>query len=408
MDGEPTARVLYVGWYGDAVGALARHGAETTCVVSAADAAAATAHPACARVVVVPDPERVDDVVGGLLRDGVDVRDFDRVCTEHEQAIVPTAVLAEAYGRPGLPVPTAVALRDKLVQKRLVRDAGVPVAGCRTAIGVDELAGQPRPFVVKPFDGGGSRLTYAVTDDATLRAAVGGIAASGESGPWLVEDFMPGTELHLDGVVRDGTVTFLSVSRYLDNVIHLHRGSATGSVVLHPQTHRELYARAHELTSASIEALGHTDGVFHLEAFDHEGTLSFSECAGRIAGGLLWEAVIAKFGVDLYDEWARAVLGLPGGGTTGRALTRDAFGWVHLSAPAGRVASIPTAEDLEARPGVVLAQVHFAPGDTIPDLSTASHLRAARVLLTGNDEQTVADGLREAVRWFPAQVRIAA
>jgi hypothetical protein len=412
MDIEPANRervpVLYIGWSGDAADALVRHGSDTTFVVAAADAGAAGAHPGVGRVVVVPDPERVDDVVAGLLRASIDVRGFTRVCTEHEQAMVQTAVIAEAYGRPGLAVRTAVAVRDKFVQKRLVREAGIPVARCRTVDGVEELGEHPPPFVVKPLDGAGTRLTYAVPDVASLARAARDITASGETGPWLVEEFMSGSELHVDGVVRDGTVTFFAVSRYLQNIISIQHGAGMGSVVVDPDRHPDLYERAHRLASASLEALGHVDGVFHLEAFEDGDTLAFSECAGRIAGGLLWETIIIKFGVDLYDEWARTVLGRPCGIAVDRRTDHLSYGWVHLKAPAGRVRSIPSPEELRARPGVVQAQVSFRPGDTIPDLSLASHLRAARVLMTGETEDSVADKLRSFSRWFRDQVSVAA
>lgn len=407
MTAEPGVPVLYLGWSNDAADALARNGSDTTFVVSVADAAAATAHPGSGRVVVVPDPERADDVVAGLLRDAIDVREFDRVCTEHEEAIVPAAIIAAAHGRPSLPVRTAVAVRDKFVQKRLVRDAGLPVAGCSVVAGVEDLAAQPMPFVVKPLDGAGTQHTYAVRDAESLARAVRNITNAGQTGPWLVEEFMTGSELHIDGVVRDGTVLFLAVSRYLCNVIEIQSGGLTGSVLVDPDTDPGLYERATELTAAAVVALEHADGVFHLEAFEgDDGRLAFSECAGRIAGGLLWESVIVKFGIDLYDEWARAVLGLPSATSAAPRAGGGSFGWVHLNARPGRVESIPTADDLLALPGVVKAQVHLTPGDTVPDTSSASHIRVARVLISGEDEESVASELQTFASWFRDQVRV--
>lgn len=412
MDTDPPAGprvpVLYVGWSNEAADALSRNGCDTTFVVAAADAAAAAAHTGSARVVTVPDPERVDDVVAGLLRASIDVRGFERVCTEHEQAMVPAAVIAAAYRRPGVPLHTAIALRDKFVQKRLVRDAGLPVARCWTVDHIEEIGAHPFPFVVKPLDGAGTRLTYAVADAASRERAARSIADSGEVGPWLVEEFMPGSELHVDGVVRDGTVRFLAVSRYLCNVIDIQSGGLAGSVVADPGAHPGCYARAHRLTSTALEALGHTDGVFHLEAFENGDALAFGECAGRIAGGLTWETVIVKFGVDLYDEWARAVLGLPSGIATRRRPGAASYGWVHLNARPGQVESILSSDELLALPGVVKAQVNVRPGDTVPDTTAGSHLRVARVLMTGDTEESVADHLTTFARWFRDQVRVIA
>ena len=421
MEREPTATrqragrtaVLYLGWSNEASDALVSHSCDTTFVLGAADADKPAQHGFTGAVVIVPDPTRVDDVVQGLTGASIDVGDFEFVCTEYEECIVPAAVLAEAYGRSGLPVPTAVALRDKFVQKSQVRKAGLPVARCRTVATIEDLRDTEMitPFVVKPLAGAGSQLTYAVRDQSSLEHAIRGIASSGRGGPWLVEEFMSGAELHLDGVVRGGTVMFLGVSRYLQNVISIRSGGLVGSVVLDPQAHAPLYDDAYELASTSLKAIGHSDGVFHLEAFEQGNRLVFSECAGRIGGGMVWETTTVKFGVDLYDEWARAVLGRQSGISTarhtdGRPDGRP-LGWVHLPARPGRVVSIPGQSELQLRPGVIAAQVSLKPGDTVPDSTVASHFRAARVTMTGETEHALEESLRTLAAWFRDQVEVA-
>lgn len=401
-------RVLYLGWWNEASDALARHGCQTTFVVSASDAQAPGRHGFTGRVVVVPDATRVDDVVSGLAREGIEVGEFEVVCTEYEQCIVPAAVIAQAYRRTGMAVRTAIALRDKLVQKRLVRHAGLAAARCQTVIDTAGLTAATvrTPFVVKPLAGAGTQLTYAVRDARSLRRAAERIAESEQPGPWLVEEFVAGSELHLDGVVRDGTVLFLACNRYLQNLIDIQDGGITGSVALDPDRHHHLYDRAHELVTMSLKALGHGDGVFHLEAFEQDERLVFSECAGRIGGGMIWETTLARFGVDLYDEWARAALGLPTGLSSSRPPDPRPHGWVHLSARPGRVVAIPGVDDLCAQPGVLAAQVSLGCGDTVPDSTLASHFRAARAIMTAESEEAVADGMQSLVRWFRDQVQV--
>src|SRR4051812_22058445 len=103
MRPEPRTPVLYLGWWDDAADALTRHHCDTTFVVGAHDSEAPAKHGFTGRVVVVPDATRVDDVVAGLLRACIDVDSFEFVCTEYEECIVPAAVLAQAYGKAGLP-----------------------------------------------------------------------------------------------------------------------------------------------------------------------------------------------------------------------------------------------------------------------------------------------------------------
>lgn len=399
------ASVLYLGWWEETADSLARHGCDVTFVVPAAESGAPARHGFTGRTVVVPDVTRLDDVVAGLARDGVDVRGFDAVCSEHEECLVQAAVLAAAYDRPGMPVATAVALRDKLVQKRLVREAGLAVAGCRTAYELPETY-PGRPFVVKPLDGVSTQHTHVVRGPESLERARAAVAASGRPGPWLVEEFMTGAEMHLDGVVRDGAVLFLGLSRYLQNVIEIQDGGLVGSVTVDPLAHADLYGRVRELAATALNALGHTDGVFHLELFDQGDRLAFSECAGRIGGGMVLETTRARFGVDLYDEWTRALLGLPSAIGPGRRAAERAYGWVHLPARPGRVRAMPGREDLLGLPGVEAVQLRVRPGDTVPDTRAASNARAATVMLSGTCEDGLAERMRTLADWFRDSVRI--
>lgn len=338
--------VLHLGWCDDAADSLAGHDCDVTFVVATADADAPARHGRAGRVVIVPDPERLDDVVSGLLRASIDVRESDCVCSENETGIVPAAILAAAYGRAGLPVATAVALRDKVIQKGRIRAAGIPVA----------------------------------------------------------EQVTTGSELHVDGVVRHGTVLFLVASRYLRNVVEIHTGGLVGSVTVDPDSHPRLYSQVHDLTSTALRAIGYTDGVFHLEAFEQEDRLVFGECAGRIGGGMVLATTRAKFGVDLYDEWARSVLGRPSGIARDRRYQPDPHGWVQLTARPGRIVAMPSADELRAQPGIVAVQPCLAIGDTVP--CEASNARVARVVMRGTTEEDLADDLRTFVSWFADQVEV--
>jgi hypothetical protein len=351
--------VLHLGWCDDTADRLTGHDRDVTFVVATADAHAPARN---GRVVVVPDPDRLDDVVSGLLRASIDVREFDCVCSGNETGIVPAAILAAAYGRAGLPVATAVALRDRTVQKRLIRAAGIPVAGREP---VTNTAGSDAPV-----------------------------------------PFVPGSELHVNGVVRHGTVLFLVASRDLRNVIEINRGGLIGSVTADPDSHPRLYSQVHDLTSTALRAIGYADGVFHIEAFEREDRLVFHECAARIGGDMVLATTRAKFGVDLYDEWARSVFGHPSGIACGRRYRPDPHGWVQLTARPGRIVAMPSADELRARPGIVAVQPCLAVGDTVPDPGDASNARVARVVMRGATEEDLADDMRTFASWFADRVEV--
>ncbi|MFJ8621282.1 acetyl-CoA carboxylase biotin carboxylase subunit family protein [Kitasatospora sp. NPDC093550] len=392
--------ILLVGRYLKAVEALQERGRRVVNVVTPADLERLR-HVPRHDLVVVADAGNAEDVLAGLAREGMDPRDFAAVHSMREFTLVCASLLAHVGGGAGVPVQTAVALRDKAVQKHLVRRAGLPAARCRVVDRPEDLLrdGRPGPefpLVVKPLAGAGTRDTHLVAAPDELPD----LASRLGHGPWLVEEFVAGRELHLDGIVRDGRISFLAVSRYLRNVISIKEGAAVGSVALHPSANRALYDRARSLASDALDALGLRDGIFHLEAFEQPDRLVFSECAGRIGGGVIRECLAAAAGVDLLEEWAQVVLGLP---ATGSSWAQESYGWINLATPSGPLVRLPGREELLARPGCVAAGVdHDAARGPLPPSSQSSNLRLGWALVAGPDEQTVAQRLGEVSAWFRA------
>ncbi|MGW4565444.1 ATP-grasp domain-containing protein, partial [Streptomyces sp. NPDC004561] len=383
------------------------HGAEVTCVHRPGEDRAAPAPAGVYRSVPVPDPRSVEDVLAGLLREGRVPGDYDIVCSQHEFTLV-TAAVTEGATR-WMDPSTAVRLRDKAVQKEAVRRAGIPVARCRVIGDIGELPGAAElPAVVKPLAGAATRHTYVLDSAESVERAVRGVEAEGAGGPWLVEEFVSGDELMLDGVVREGKVVFLSVSRYLHNAIRVRSGAIVGAVALDPTVHEDLYARATRLCDGALDALGHREGVFHLEAFRQADRLVFSECGGRVSGGKAFVVIREKFGVDLHDEWARAVLGLPSCALAAERSPRG-YGHVFLAVPGGgRIVSLPGADQVMARDGVVLADLAARPGDVLADPRRASDSGAGAAVVAGADEEEVARRLTGLARWFAGAVTVEA
>ncbi|MGP3948141.1 ATP-grasp domain-containing protein [Streptomyces sp. 7N604] len=412
--------ILYLGWQREAVEALQRLGARVTCVVSSSDRVKPAEEGFEGTLAVARDHTHTEDVLGALAHLGLAPDGFWTACSEDEFAIVTAAVLSNLGCERVTSVSGALSLRDKAFQKRLVRQAGIPTAECARFPDLGAVAEAVRsgevgtPFVIKPPAGAGSQHTRVVRDGEAVkdedvrdgRAGAGALDAFARevgtaTGPWLVERFVRGEELHIDGVVRDGAVLLVSVSRYLHNVVEVHQGSLIASATLDEDAERELVDGAVRQTERVLAALGHADGVFHLEAFHDDGALTFSECAGRIGGGMILEAVRGKHGTDLYDEWAAAVLDVPSPvAQSVREPLKDSFGWANLAAPPGRIRSLPSREAIEARPGVVQGQLWAEPGDVIGDMRQGSHLLVAKALVRAPSEATARTQLASVNAWF--------
>jgi biotin carboxylase len=385
-----TKRVLVVGARAASLTALRKEGASITCVVPASSAKAAIAAGA-QRTVHVEDITSVEEVVCAASAESMTYGAFDAICSGSEFPLLAAAFAREALGTAGLTGTTALALRDKYTQKALVRRAGIAVANT-TIVEGEAPDALEFPAVVKPIAGGGTAHTYLVEDLAALSFRV----ASG--GRWLVESFVIGQEHQVDGIVRDGKIEFVSVSRYLNNLLGVHDGEQVGAVVLRPHDQSELYASALELCEHALRALGHSNGAFHLEAFLHEGKLTFSECAGRISGGSADVAIRFASGVDMHREWARAVLGLPQHKYA--TWSTSTFGDVQLTLGPGRILELPEESVIREQPGVRDVLFHVAAGDIMPDSTGASDVRAATVVVEGASEAEVRLRMIALQRWF--------
>ncbi|GHH19754.1 ATP-grasp domain-containing protein [Streptomyces rubradiris] len=403
------ARVLLLGAKPDeSVAALGELGAGITCVATPRHAVSLRRRGLVDRIVVVADPMDAEQVLLGLARDGISLDEFDVVTSALEHGLVAAAVIGASCAARSLPLSTAVLLRDKQAQKTALRRAGVPLARSAVFVHPEELAEAVAsvgglPVVVKPPSGAGAADTAALRSADDVAAWKKGHGA----GPWLCEEFVPGDELHIDGAVRGGQVVEICVSRYFRNQITALHGALNGSVALHAAQEESRYARARRLVRKAADVLGFADGVYHLEAFEQtDGTLVFGECAGRIAGGRIDRSVLLTTGVDLHREWAAAVLALPAPGRAGAAPGEDLFGWVTLSAPPGRVLSMPSVDDIRARPGVVDAELKLAVGSlmTTPRTTTT---RAGRAVVRGAGATEVEATAADVAAWFREAARSA-
>ena len=140
-------------------------------------------------------------------------RGFDGVLSWDESLILPAARAAEILGLPG-PRPAAIAAcRDKHITRRLLAEAGVPqpvsVAVTTVARAAEVAERIDYPVVVKPRGLGasrgvvlaGSRGDLAGAFEAAIGATYPGVPSYEDL---LVEEYLDGPEISVDGVVRDG------------------------------------------------------------------------------------------------------------------------------------------------------------------------------------------------------------
>ncbi|WP_043466792.1 ATP-grasp domain-containing protein [Kitasatospora sp. MBT66] len=287
-----------------------------------------------------------------------------RIFPLFEGDVLPAARSRRDHGIPGLTPDQALNFRDKNVMHRRAEELGVKVArSCRpdTLGAVEEFAAQAGyPLVIKPYAGWACGSTYRV--DGPERLAEVWEEMGDDRHEYRVEEFVRGTEFHVDALLQDGEVVFEQLSRYTYSVLE-YRDEPGGTISRkHDLSKHE--QRILELNATVLRGFGMRTGVAHVEFFlDEDGEAVFGEAGARAGGGSIVPAIQAGRGINLAGEWARLELD-PEHRTAARL--GPEIGTEYLSSGEyGRITGISSPADLNALDGVLDADVWKAVGDVL-------------------------------------------
>jgi carbamoylphosphate synthase large subunit len=316
----------------------------------------------------------------------------DRLEATVEAHILPSARVREACTIPGTSVRTAFLCRDKPAMKEALRAADVPCAqsiGTSSPQDVREFARHVGyPLILKPRDSAGAAGTYRAANATELE---GSIRASGvaDGRPVAVEEFVEGHEGFYDTLTIDGRVVHDFVSHYYPNVLEAMRTRwISPQVVTTNRVTRENYGEVMALGARVIRSLGIGTSATHMEWFFGPKGLKFSEIGCRPPGVLVWDLYGAANDMDLYLEWAKAIVH---GGTEVRPSRRFAAGMIALRPDRdGRIARYEGVDELHRRHGQWILDEHFPPPGTPTQGVEAGYMANAWVRLKHPDY----DGLR--------------
>ena len=220
-------------------------------------------------------------------------------------------------GVPCHPKPATLdTIHDKLVQKRALADAGVPVPAFHAvdspadvADALDDL-GSPAMLKARTggYDGRGNVPVDEDTDHAAALAEVGG------EGNAMVESFVDyERELSVIGVKGDGELAAFPVGE------NVHREEILRETVVPARADTFVLEESREV---AFDVLDRMDGrgVYGIELFEHEdGSVSVNEIAPRPHNSGHW--TIEGAHVSQFEQHVRAVLGWPLGNTELRCPT---------------------------------------------------------------------------------------
>jgi formate-dependent phosphoribosylglycinamide formyltransferase (GAR transformylase) len=317
----------------------------------------------------------------------------DKVWVDRLESTIEAHTLAAAQARenctvPGTSVRTAWLCRDKPSMKEALRVTGVPTAASTAAGTAAEVLAFADavgyPLILKPRSGAGAMDTTRVDNRAELEVALGAFGGQGVQSI-AVEEFVEGHEGFYDTVSVDGQPALDFVSHYFPNVLDAMR-----TPWISPQfisTNRvdtaEDYRQLRELGQRVNEALGIGTSATHMEWFFGPKGLRFSEIGCRPPGVGAWDLYSAGNDIDVYREWANAIVH---GGVSARPSRRFASGIIALRPDRdGQITGYSGVEDIQARSGEWVIDAHLPPPGTPTQPAAAGYMANAYIRMKHPD-----------------------
>jgi len=266
------------------------------------------------------DPASAARQVEALARE----RPIHAVVPVDDITTVVGAVIAERLGLPAAnPVAAVSATRNKLRMREMLARAGVPgpdhIAFAVTEDPAAAARRVPYPCVLKPLGLSASRGVIRADDEAEFVAAFRRIAAIladpevqalGEGADRiLVERFIPGVEVALEGLLNHGELNTLAL---FDKPDPLDGPFFEETIYVTPSRLPAATQRAIQVCAArAATALGLQDGPVHAELRLNAAGPWLLEIAARSIGGLCSRTLRFGTGLSLEEIILRHALGLP-------------------------------------------------------------------------------------------------
>jgi biotin carboxylase len=284
---------------------------------------------------------------------------------DHGQALA--AQLRAALRLPGNPPEAVATLTDKLRFRQLQQASGL-LCPAFTQVGADALAAAAVsgfPLVVKARRLNASRGVIRADDADQLMQALEQVQriqarAQRDKDALLVERFISGVEVALDGVLGGGALQVLAV---FDKPDPLDGPYFEETLFITPSRLPDATQRAF---AAAVEracvAAGVTEGVVHAEARVNKAGVWLLEIAPRGIGGLCGRVLAATLGMDSAEIVLRHAIGLPLPGQP----DDTAAGVMMIPIPAsGIFLGVDGLDQARAVPGITGIEITAPPGQLV-------------------------------------------
>ncbi|SHK51936.1 ATP-grasp domain-containing protein [Paramaledivibacter caminithermalis] len=292
-----------------------------------------------------------------------------------ESSILTAGQLRDTYGIQGRGYKISLSLRNKFEMYKVARKNNIPVADTLFVSLLEDAEmfirtklKQGKTCIAKPVSGFGTSNVMKITSindwyqykylyltDKTFFMRDGVI----------LQEFVEGAEYHIDAVIQNSKIQFISISRYLKNNLGFNSHKMVGSVML-LESDLE-YSVLKKFNEDVVQAFGICHGVIHHECFLNElGNPILGEVAIRPGGNYIPEMIENATNINLYDIFVKVENQIPV--AIHHQKLNESHGYVHIPIHrTGNVKKLVPSDDLLKLEGIIDVRYEISEGQDVSE-----------------------------------------
>lgn len=248
------------------------------------------------------DTQGVISICQQFLPDGI-------TCGASDVGVLTAAYVCRQFGLPGLPVETAIKVKDKGAMIEAFAKADVAHPAYQICQSPTDALHLSFPVVTKPVDNSGSRGINVAFNQSTFSLALADSFACSHIGRVIIEEYMDGPEVSVEILVQNGEPFILQVTdKNTSGEPHfIEMGHSQPSQLPRPEINK-----IRDLAYRAAKAVGIWDGCGHAEIKLTSTGPKMVEIAGRLGGDFISTVLLpASTGINLSEFEILRALGTP-------------------------------------------------------------------------------------------------
>lgn len=234
--------------------------------------------------------------------------EIDTVIALDDFDVEKAALIRETFRIQGMGQTTYRYFRDKLAMRQMAKDGGIHIPPFvpvfNDAVITKFMEENPAPWVLKP------RSEASASGIKKIHSAVGLWQAmehlNDDRIHFLLEVFKPGDVFHVDCLIYDKEIRFISCSQYLSPPMAVsHEGGVFRTKTLAENS--EDFKALEKINQQVLSKFGIVHGTTHSEFIkgNEDGKFYFLETSCRVGGAHIADMIEVSTHVNLWREWVK-------------------------------------------------------------------------------------------------------